>query len=260
MTPQLHQQRMNVLDGSGEDLKRPFYFSLTVHAAAVAAIVGAAMLGPSSTERWGSLDAAGGAVGIAVEKSIPLPQSSGTKNPLANDTESEIAPAKEKVKEDKQKDALDKLLSEDITKAKKQQQQRNDYKNPNPVENNQLTNASGNRVSSPLFSGQIGVGGVGVGSSTFGNLFGAYLQVVQQRISSKWRPPGASGAAPVVIVSFEILRDGRVGEIKLMQSGGNSTYDLSAQRAVVEAGPFEPLPSAYKGGSATIEVAFKLQR
>ncbi|MBS1831776.1 MAG: TonB family protein [Acidobacteria bacterium] len=260
MTPHLHQQRMNVLDGSGEDLKRPFYLSLAVHGAVAAAIVATAMFGPSNSERWGSLDAAGGAVGVAVEKSIPLPQSSGTKNPLANDTESEIAPDKQKIKEEQQKEALEKLLSEDISKSKKQQQQRNDYKNPNPVENNQLTNASGNRVSSPLFSGQIGVGGVGVGSSTFGNLFGAYLQVVQERISGKWRPPGASGATPVVIVSFEILRDGRVGQIKVTQSGGNSTYDLTAQRAIVEAGPFEPLPAAYKGASATIEVAFKLQK
>jgi TonB family protein len=256
----LQQQRMNVLDGGGEDLKRPFYLSLAVHGAALTAIFAAAMLGPSSAEQWGSLDAAGGAVGVAVEKSIPLPQSSGTKNPLANDTESEIAPDKQKVKEEQQKEALEKLLSEDISKSKKQQQQRNDYTNPNPTERNQLTNATGNRVSSPLFSGQIGVGGVGVGAGTLGNMFGAYLQVVQERISSKWRPPGASGTTPVVVISFEILRDGRVGQVKVTQSGGNSTYDLAAQRAVVEAGPFEPLPAAYKGGSATIEVAFKLQK
>ncbi|BDC48385.1 hypothetical protein F183_A07010 [Bryobacterales bacterium F-183] len=260
MTPHLHQQRMNILDGGSEDLRRPLYWSLAVHGGVLVSIFAAAALGPSSSERWGSLDAAGGAVGIAVEKSIPLPQASGNKNPLANPTESEIAPDKEKVKEEQQKEALEKLLSEDISKSKKQQEQRNDYKNPNPVEKNQLTNASGNRVSSPLFSGQIGVGGVGVGSSTFGNLFGAYLQVVQQRISSKWKPPGLSGAAPVVIISFQILRDGRVGDVRVVQSGGNSTYDLTAQRAVVEAGPFEPLPAAYKGGSATIEVAFKLQK
>ena len=254
-------QRMDILDDSQQDLKRPFYVSLGVHAVVLGGVIATGLVS-SSADQWGDINAAGGAVGISVENSIPLPQAAGIKNPLANDTESEIAPDKEKRKEDKQKEAIEKLLSEDINKAKSAKS-RNDFKNPMPQDPNQLTNSSGNRVSSPLFAGMMGSGGIGVGSSTFGNQFGAYLQAVQQRISSKWKAaeidPRVKNPPPVVL-SFEIMRNGEVRTVRVLQSAGSQTFDLSAQRAVVEAGPFEPLPQAYKGGSATIEVAFKLQR
>ena len=255
-------RRADILDDSGESLKKPFYLSLIVHSAVLAAVLATGVFTASDT-KWGDIDVGGGAVGIAVEMSIPLPQASGTRNPLANDTESEIAPDKEIRKEDKQKEALEKLLAEDVKKLKKSNETRNDFKNPMPLDPKQLTNPSGNRVSSPLFAGMVGSGGVGVGSSAFGNQFGAYLQAVQQRISGKWKPGEVDQRLknpPPVIVSFEILRNGQVQSVRVLQSGGSQTFDLSAQRAVVEAGPFEPLPQAYKGGSATIEVAFKLQR
>lgn len=253
-------RRADILDDSGESLKRPFYLSLIVHGAVLAAVLATGVF-TASDVKWGDIDVGGGAVGIAVEKSIPLPQASGTKNPLANDTESEIAPDKEIRKEDKQKEALEKLLAEDVKKLKKSNEPRNDFKNPMPLDPKQLTNPSGNRVSSPLFAGMVGSGGVGVGSSAFGNQFGAYLQAVQQRISGKWKPGDAGRKNPQpVILSFEIMRNGEVRSIRVLQSGGIQTFDLSAQRAIVEAGPFEPLPQAYKGGSATIEVAFKLQQ
>ncbi len=255
-------QRADILDDSGESLKRPFLVSLGVHLAAIAGMLSVGLFTASQTN-WGDVDAAGGAVGIAVENSIPMPQAAGTKNPLANDTDSEIAAPKDKQKEEqKQKEALEKLLAEDVKKLKSDKP-RSDNRNPFPTDPNQLTSPTGNRISSPLFSGMVGSGGIGVGSSTFGNQFGAYLQAVQQRISSKWRPgevdPRLKNPPPVVI-SFEILRNGEVRSVRILQSGGSQTLDLSTQRAVVEAGPFEPLPQAYKGGSATIEVAFKLQR
>ncbi len=255
-------QRADILDQSNAELKRPFYISLGIHAAVLGGI---AAFGLFTTQQgqWGDIDVGGGAVGIAVEKSIPLPQSAGIKNPLANDTESEIAPDKEKQKKEAEKEALEKLLAEDVSKLKNTKP-RNDFKNPMPVDDpNKLTNASGNRVSSPLFAGMVGAGGIGVGSSTFGNQFGAYLQAVQQRISGKWKPGDVDQRLknpPPVVVSFDILRNGEVRSIRVLQSGGSQTFDLSAQRAIIEAGPFEPLPSAYKGASATIEVGFKLQR
>jgi protein TonB len=135
--------------------------------------------------------------------------------------------------------------------------------NPLNKDPNQLTSASGARASNPIYGGQAGQGGIGVGSSSMGSQFGAYLQAVQQRISSKWRAADVNAQLkrpPPVRVSFEILRNGEVRAVRVIQTGGDVTYDLSAQRAVVEAGPFEPLPAAYKGSSALIEVAFKLER
>lgn len=253
-------ERVDILDDS-QDLKRPFWTSLAVHVTVLGGFLGAGLF-QATQPQWGAEDAGGGAVGISVENSIPVPQAQGARNPLANDTESEIAPDKEKRKEDEQKEALEKLLAEDMQKLKAVKP-RNDVTSPLPKDPNTLTSATGNRVSSPLFAGMVGSGGIGVGSSAFGNQFGAYLQAVQQRISAKWRASDVDARLknpPPVLISFEISRNGEVRAVRVLQSGGNQTFEMSAQRAVVEAGPFEPLPSGYKGSSATIEVAFKLER
>jgi protein TonB len=64
----------------------------------------------------------------------------------------------------------------------------------------------------------------------------------------------------VVIVTFEILRDGTVRNAKVAQRSGNTTLDYSALRAVMDAGPFPPLPSGYDRTEANIELQFQLQR
>ena len=65
---------------------------------------------------------------------------------------------------------------------------------------------------------------------------------------------------PPAIVTFEILRNGQVQNVRVVQSSGNRALDYSAERAVLQAGPFEPLPAAYGGSSASIEFWFQLQR
>ncbi len=65
---------------------------------------------------------------------------------------------------------------------------------------------------------------------------------------------------PPAIVTFEIMRNGEIRNVRVVQSSGNRALDYSAERAVLQAGPFEPLPAAYGGSSASIEFWFQLQR
>jgi hypothetical protein len=102
-------QRADILDDT-QDLKRPFWMSVGLHVAVIGGLLVAGFIAPKA-EQWGSEDAGGGAVGIAVENSIPMPQAQGQRNPLANDTESEIEAPKEKAKEKADKEALEKLLA-----------------------------------------------------------------------------------------------------------------------------------------------------
>lgn len=256
-------RHLDILDERTE-MKKPFYLSLMFHVS-VAVTLFAMGVWKGDESRWGDPDALGGAVGVGVVDAIPLPQASGLKNPLANDTESE-APAPEeketrKEREEKRKEALEKLLAEDLTKPARTKKQQSEVASVNKPDENQLTNPSGERVSNPMFGGMVGSGGVGVGSSVFGDRFGAYMQAVQQRISQKWKPYEAKARNPQpVVVGFRILRDGSVEDVRVIQSSANAVLDLSAQRAVTEAAPFDPLPDAYRGGSATFEVAFRVQR
>ena len=108
-----------------------------------------------------------------------------------------------------------------------------------------------------------GSGGVGVGpNSVFGNRFGGYADLVIQRVTQKWQTNGLASlqTAPMVIVTFDILRDGSIRNAQLAQRSGNSTLDYSALRAVTEAAPFPPLPPDYGGSDANVELRFQLQR
>ena len=66
--------------------------------------------------------------------------------------------------------------------------------------------------------------------------------------------------APLVIVTFEILRDGSVRGVRLFQGSGYPTLDHSAQRAIIEASPFPVLPPGFERNSATVEFRFELKR
>ena len=107
-----------------------------------------------------------------------------------------------------------------------------------------------------------GSGGAGVGvNSAFGNQFGAYADLVVQRVTQKWETNGLAGLqVPVAVITFDILRDGSVRNSKIAQRSGNNTLDYSALRAVMDAGPFPPLPYNYSGSSTSVELRFQLQR
>ena len=112
--------------------------------------------------------------------------------------------------------------------------------------------------------GQIGSGGVGVGlGSPFGNRFGNYVTILRQRVAEKWHTGDVDPriqSAPRVIVTFDLMRDGSVRNVRIAQSSGNTALDYSAQRAIYDASPFPPLPPAYERNDAVIEFWFELRR
>lgn len=74
-----------------------------------------------------------------------------------------------------------------------------------------------------------------------------YLRNIVQEVYRRWqRPPGNSTLRAEV--SFLILRDGGVREIRLTRPSGSFSFDLSAQGAIEAAGTtgaFGPLPDGY---------------
>jgi protein TonB len=192
----------------------------------------------------------------------------GIVNPLANDTESQVPlppkearPQRRAARDDpdaialKMKDEKRKLT--DVAAA-------NQRYRPQRASDNQLYSASGQAAVSPMFGGVVGSGGVGVGAgSPFGNRFGWYADLLRRKVSEKWQTNDVDQrlqTAPPVVLSFDILRDGSVRNIRLLQRSGNLALDYSAQRAVQEAAPFQPLPREFERDSANIEFWFQLKR
>jgi protein TonB len=97
----------------------------------------------------------------------------------------------------------------------------------------------------------------------FGSQFSWYVQAVQRRISSNWLQSTVDpsvGYAPRVIVTFTILRDGRVTNIQIQRSSNIYSVDSSASRAVQNSSPLQPLPGGYTGSYVNVEFWFDFHR
>jgi TonB family protein len=117
----------------------------------------------------------------------------------------------------------------------------------------------------------IGVGGdgtgTGLGDGTGEGLadfpYAYYITRVRDKITVNWFPkaidPGPDTVLQTVIY-FRIARSGEISKIEIKQSSGMTAFDLLAQRAVTNAGPFPPLPGDYDGEYFGIYLTFEHAR
>lgn len=255
------QQHADILD-QREKLGGPLVQSVLLHAAVAGAFVVASINFQHSRQVWGSANtSAGNAVAINVVKTIPLPSRAGKINPVANDTESQVPqPLQQQPKKQVQVPEKAIALKSRLAKNQPRPESTQQYR-PQPSAPNQVFNSQAPAAVSPMFQ-KAGSGGVGVGpNSTFGIQFGGYADLVVQRITEKWQTSGLAGLRlPLVVVTFDIQRDGSVRNPQISQRSGNSTLDYSALRAVMDAGQFPPLPPGFSGSSTHVELQFQLQR
>jgi protein TonB len=254
-------QHADILDQQ-ESFGGPFVQSVLLHAAIAGALIVSTISFQHSRQVWGSANTSGGtAVAINSVKTIPLPSRAGIVNPVANDTESQVpqAPKPEPKRQVKVPDNAIPIKSR-LAKKQPRPEALQRYR-PQPPAANQVFSRDAPAAVSPMFQ-KPGSGGVGVGpNSTFGNQFGAYADLVVQRVTQKWQTTGLAGMhLPMAVITFDILRDGSVKNAQIAQRSGNSTLDYSALRAVTDAGPFPPLPPQYSGSSTSVELRFQLQQ
>jgi TonB family protein len=84
-----------------------------------------------------------------------------------------------------------------------------------------------------------------------------YLAGVQRKIWMLWSQQIHAGSWQPFTVSFTIMADGSVNDVKVVQGSGVFTLDLAAQRAISSAAPFGPLPKNYGTDRYTIQALFK---
>lgn len=87
--------------------------------------------------------------------------------------------------------------------------------------------------------------------------FASYLLGIKRRIEGIWRyPPEALGLSGNLLVTFSIVRDGRLGDLQLTETSGIAPLDNEAIRAIREAAPFAPFPDRLKFERLNIRAAF----
>jgi protein TonB len=84
-----------------------------------------------------------------------------------------------------------------------------------------------------------------------------YLASVQRKIWLLWNRQIRTGPRLAVRVSFAILADGSVEDVRVVRSSGAYLLDQAAQRAVLSAAPFGPLPKHYGTKRYEIHAQFR---
>lgn len=259
--------------GAGGGLRLPLLASASCHGAALFASVLWGALNPPID--LGSEDAGGGG-GITAVQGVPINVvRSEEENPVANPSEhavpapqqrqsaTELPPPPQPAAE-KPKEAVP--LAEPARRQAERQQERSlGQRSARKSAPNQVNSSRGAAVNSPLYSGSQNNGpGVGFGAKggPFGSRFGAYAQILQQKVAREWRRTlgqAAGWSSKPVIVSFRIRRNGAIDSIRVTQTSGNRSLDYSAHRAVGNANPLRPLPPAMGRNSVIIEMHFRLK-
>jgi len=220
------------------------------------------------TESFGAKDAGGSSVGVEAVNAIPL-QHHGQQNPVANDTRSEVpqTPAKpvERIKQETPPPDAIPIKTKQARKPPAQvASEKQRFRPFEQLEKNQLTTKQAPQVSNPLYSAMPGAGRVGTGANTtLGTRFAGYAAQIQQLVAQKWRTGDVDAriqTAPTVIVTFDLMRDGSVRNIVLLQRSGIAALDFSVQRAIMDASPFPPIPAGFDRDSAKVEFTFELKR
>ena len=77
---------------------------------------------------------------------------------------------------------------------------------------------------------------------------------------SEWEKRRPVGVSLSAIITFAIARDGKIKDLTLEKSSGDDSYDFAAKSAVINAGPFEPLPMLYEKDELTVTLELKPEK
>lgn len=258
------QAHPDILD-ERESLSRPLLVSILFHAGVAGGLLALTWAGSQGAEKWGDPNALpGGAVGITAVKTIDLPSRQGRVNPVANDTESQIParPVKPEPKSARKPD-LEAIPIKSRNAPKRQSETPDSPQKFSPLKQpapSQVYSSTAQATTSPMFS-RAGSGEIGSGTGTLGTRFGGYIQVLRDTVARNWRSDELDARIQTAaVVTFELLRNGTVQNVRVTQPSGNFAMDQSAQRAVIMSSPFPPMPAQYEGNSATVELWFRLRK
>lgn len=83
--------------------------------------------------------------------------------------------------------------------------------------------------------------------------YSAYMAALQRRIRQNWFPPKCPDSRKIT-VRFNILRNGSMRNLRMINSSGLAINDQAALKAVSNAAPFAPLP---EGSPEDVDIEFK---
>ena len=254
-------------------LKGPLLWSLVLHSAVFGSLAVSTIMSHRG-DLWGG-PGGGGAVSVKLVggvSGVPLPRpESVTTNRVVDESKglykSEPKPKPKEIPPD----------ATPIPKFTKEKQPRyvtrpsKTLEDPTPPPQNAVPYGQGGSPAVPYSQFGMGAGAStpagmqfgGPGGGDFGGRFSWYVTAVTNRVSSNWLESTVDPAlrwAPRAVVSFDILRNGAVANVQILQSSGNASVDASAMRAIQSSNPMQPLPNEYPGNKVSVEFWFDFRR
>jgi len=251
-----------------ENLNRFVFLSIALHVLLTAAL-GFSVYFSRTGESWGG---PGGSVTVGLVgglPAIPLPQPDTVSPNRVVDESKGLYQSEPKPRPELEATPIPKF--EKDKPPKHMSRPSRTLENPTPPPPNAVPYGGGGTPTVPVSSFTMGSAGAtaaglaigGASGGDFASRFASYVTAVQQRISREWLQSSVDPSlawAPRVSVTFDILRDGSVTNLQLLQSSNNRSLDTSALRAVQSASPLLPLPAAYSGSRVSVEFYFDYRR
>ncbi|MDF1546108.1 MAG: TonB family protein [bacterium] len=77
------------------------------------------------------------------------------------------------------------------------------------------------------------------------------------KIRSNWRNPVSAGYTVTCTVNFQVIKSGRLIEVKVIESSGITQFDQACVNAIERAAPFPPLPHEFTDEIIGITLPFQ---
>jgi TonB family protein len=236
-------------------LRRSLVYSLLLHVS-LAAAVAVSVVARIGGEQWAGL---GGAKSDSVE--VTLVRSAGVPMPPPPEiTDSKtFDPTESLYKETPQPKPPEPPKPEiKIPQFKKEKPlppspKSRVFENKTPVPDNAAPSHGGQANLHTGYQQTPGVSSSGVqmpgdAGGQFATRYGWYIAAARRRVQPNWDqlsidPAVRNSRTLHCVVSFNIMHDGSVKNVRIYQSSGNTSWDNAGLRAILSSNPFSPLPS-----------------
>lgn len=100
----------------------------------------------------------------------------------------------------------------------------------------------------------------GISFNTYNWNFAPYMLAMKKRIESNWHPPYAfthmGAISGVNSFRFTVMPDGRVKDLKMLETNAHYSLDQSSSGAIKQSSPFMPLPVNFPEEYLVVTVTF----
>ena len=226
----------------------------------LAIVVAGYFLESHKISNWGNNEGDAVTAQLVSGASIPIPRQEESENIVANESKG-MTLTEPQPKPLETEDGISipgKVIPKKVDKTVKTP----DVKpRPLPTPETAVPYGEGGPVTGPYgtFTAPNTKGGFSVQNSDFGNQFGYYIDGIRRAVKNNWLlyEIDPSVKAPHrAYIEFDINRNGSPSNVRVVQSSGVPTLDLSARRAVERVDTFGRLPDAYRGSQVTVEFWF----